>query len=585
MILWRSSACDVTECDPACLLFPSPKPLPTSTMPRAPRKSSLGTRRGPPREHIPFRADDLARGKKTGIAVQYVDRNSDEFEPFDELMKQADNRTPPRIKSKKRRVSVITPVRQEVDEYGEMSMDIAESNQGSPLAYSYLANANPSYLLGSARRPSMPRPIPQSSTIDYDEIPSPRRRPSAPSTRMSVANGAGPSYISKPYSSLGRDRELETPDLQDDHQPPELDAVDDVHPLMDEAEGDVAEVEEELAAIPKKANKGKHRATPENDTHPELYEMNGVEDDIMRGLAEVENEGQDEGDDPQSSKGKSTRGQEQKSKKPRGRSAKRVLPASELELTPEGVRRGRRHRFKPLEWWRQEKVVYGRGESGLTLVPQIKEIVRIPKEPPKPLGTAGKRWRKGSSRAKSRTRDIQTPMPPINPEEGWDDDTTPEGIVFDYVSREFVRRRLAHTANMFEPRPVGNSNWLFHKIFGEDDFIAAGLILIPPQGRKPSKAAKDNAYIFYVIEGAVSVVIHETPYLVASGGMFLIPRGNTYYIENVCERDVKLFFTQARRLPIEHTAHSVPPVSHRRKLSEVDGSMASASPSRAKSRH
>lgn len=346
---------------------------------------------------------------------------------------------------------------------------------------------------------------------------------------MSVANGAGPSYISKPYSSLGRDRELETPDLQDDHQPPELDAVDDVHPLMDEAEGDVAEVEEELAAIPKKANKGKHRATPENDTHPELYEMNGVEDDIMRGLAEVENEGQDEGDDPQSSKGKSTRGQEQKSKKPRGRSAKRVLPASErtcanqlsladrcifssVELTPEGVRRGRRHRFKPLEWWRQEKVVYGRGESGLTLVPQIKEIVRIPKEPPKPLGTAGKRWRKGSSRAKSRTRDVQTPMPPINPEEGWDDDTTPEGIVFDYVSREFVRRRqssfdqrinsdlcsmigLAHTANMFEPRPVGNSNWLFHKIFGEDDFIAAGLILIPPQGRKPSKAAKDNAYV------------------------------------------------------------------------------------------
>ncbi|KAG9318736.1 hypothetical protein JVU11DRAFT_835 [Chiua virens] len=35
------------------------------------RKSSFGARRGPPRQHIPFRADDLARGKKTGLAVAY----------------------------------------------------------------------------------------------------------------------------------------------------------------------------------------------------------------------------------------------------------------------------------------------------------------------------------------------------------------------------------------------------------------------------------------------------------------------------------------------------------------------------------
>lgn len=96
-------------------------------MPREPRKSSLGTRRGPPRQHIPFRADDLARGKKTGIAVQYVDRNSDEFEPFAEVIKQADNRTPPRLKAKKKRASFATPVRQEIDEDGEMSMDLAES--------------------------------------------------------------------------------------------------------------------------------------------------------------------------------------------------------------------------------------------------------------------------------------------------------------------------------------------------------------------------------------------------------------------------------------------------------------------------
>src|SRR5882762_4046435 len=63
-----------------------------------------------------------------------------------------------------------------------------------------------------------------------------------------------------------------------------------------------------------------------------------------------------------------------------------------------GLRRGKRTRYAPLEWWRCEKIVYGRRESGVSFVPTIKAIVRIPKEPPKPLGVhARKRWRKAKS--------------------------------------------------------------------------------------------------------------------------------------------------------------------------------------------
>lgn len=94
------------------------------------RKSSIGSRRGPPKKHIPFRADDLGLGKKTGIAVQYVGRDSDEFEPFDEVIKQADDRTPPRVKSRKKKAPAVTTPVPEVDEYdedGEMSMELAES--------------------------------------------------------------------------------------------------------------------------------------------------------------------------------------------------------------------------------------------------------------------------------------------------------------------------------------------------------------------------------------------------------------------------------------------------------------------------
>jgi centromere protein C len=44
---------------------------------------------------------------------------------------------------------------------------------------------------------------------------------------------------------------------------------------------------------------------------------------------------------------------------------------------PPGIRRSLRHRYRPLEWWRQERVVYGRPESGISFVPHIKEIIRV----------------------------------------------------------------------------------------------------------------------------------------------------------------------------------------------------------------
>src|SRR5258706_6955803 len=71
--------------------------------------------------------------------------------------------------------------------------------------------------------------------------------------------------------------------------------------------------------------------------------------------------------------------------------------------------------------------------------------------------------------------------------------------------------------------------------------------------------------VFYVIEGAVNFKIHETSMILATGGMFMVPRGeydffpgfvftdlcdpgNNYFIENICNRDARLFFTQARKL-------------------------------------
>lgn len=106
----------------------------------------------------------------------------------------------------------------------------------------------------------------------------------------------------------------------------------------------------------------------------------------------------------------------------------------------DGRRRGQRLRYKPLDWWRLEKVVYGRRETGTSYVPTIKEIRRIPKEEPPPLG--GKHRRKRPPRSQSKTAEVDAlDALAFNPEDGWDEETQPEGPVLDFFGKEEIVKR------------------------------------------------------------------------------------------------------------------------------------------------
>lgn len=308
------------------------------------RKSSLGTRRGPPRQHIPFRADDLARGKKTGMAVAYVDRNSDEFEPFEQVIKQADNRSPPRIKSRKKRMSLAPPV-EEVDEDGEMSMDLAESKQqqtsasvpthvrylagiqGSPLAY--FTNANPVYAPDSSRRPIISRSLTRASEMDYDQIPSPK---SYLSVRPQATNNRGPSALSKSFvprePTPDPDAEYADPGAVDDFELPQPDDDPPISPTPEASPDDAGEDEEaaEVEQAIVRVDKGKRRADPMEEDHPSNPDVNGLEDDIAQGLEEVENMQDDEENIPPT-------------KKPRKEPSKPRKPHTEKRVTKTPVER------------------------------------------------------------------------------------------------------------------------------------------------------------------------------------------------------------------------------------------------------
>ncbi|KAG6887569.1 hypothetical protein C0992_011767 [Termitomyces sp. T32_za158] len=545
-------------------------------MPTTPtRKSSIGTaRRGPQKAHIPYRGDNPEVGKKTGIAVRHVERKSDGFEPFDELIEQADKRTPPQLNVAKKRKQSIAAPGVDSDGYGEMSMDIE-----SP------ANRN-----GSSSRA-----VARTSDIDFDHIPSPRssrKSAGSRSSRLSI------SYVAPADRSDGNDNVPDygyggdyddQPDSSGEQDAPQGASFREMDEDDDDDEQDPPDEEPEETPPPYNHDKGKGRAALSDV--PEEHESD-IEDEIAQSLEDIRQTYSDDEEpppaeelEPSPPRAKKIKIAEKSSETTRQRNGR---TKKENRIYREGVRKSAREHYKPLEWWRGEKLVYGRPQgsgNGHVLVPPIKEIIRIPKETPEPLGK-----RKRTTRGRSKTADDlhYKVIPVYNPENGWDDKTQDFSIILDYHTREEVERRVACVAKDVPKKMIENNDWKFMKAFGDDDFIAAGILEIPPRKKKPTKQTKDNTYvryfhdsvsslnpvtqIFYIIEGAANVRIHNSNFMLATGAMFIVPRGmprptipslslipvsigNSYYIENVCERSVKLFFTQARKL-----IEDIPPI-------------------------
>ena len=302
-----------------------------------------------------------------------------------------------------------------------------------------LANARPAVSPAKSNRSSF-RPVARTSDIDFDKIPSPR--PNSSSRKSTARNSvAGPSSPSKYTRSFQLEPNSGSPD-QDDGMGP--DPFDDYAPQENRSPGKVSPRKTSFRGIEQE----------EDD------DMGGQEEEEpLQDLEPILEQEEDDDNAAQEEKGKKKRKprqdlaprleQEEDDNKGVQEEKKKKKRKPLQELSPRlGVRRSKREHYKPLEYWRGEKLVYGRtSRSGPILVPQIKEIIRIPKEESVPLGIAGKRKR-GSTRARSRskaTEPVEGVIPPalpvVDPEEGWDDDTEAKCTVIHFTSREEVERR------------------------------------------------------------------------------------------------------------------------------------------------
>ncbi|SPO20863.1 related to inner kinetochore protein MIF2 [Ustilago trichophora] len=261
-----------------------------------------------------------------------------------------------------------------------------------------------------------------------------------------------------------------------------------------------------------------------------------------------------------------------------------------------GVRRSTRQRFAPLEYWRGERIRYGRPSlpTGTTVddlrrrpgedefeddpsmmlmrkrvpVLDIKEVIRVPRAPGEGTFAGTTRPRTATSRRKiDRKSEDQTPRPPsrtpdpegpwevqldptadtVHPEDGWDVKTAELGLVIDDEDQTEVLTSIVRTRSSLQPLVAANQQFRFEKLFNCGGLMATGILQLPPGTRKPTKPSKDNSFVFCVLQGALRATVHRKSFIVGPEGVFQVPSGNTYSLENICERDVKLFFAQCRK--------------------------------------
>ncbi|SJX60327.1 related to inner kinetochore protein MIF2 [Sporisorium reilianum f. sp. reilianum] len=277
----------------------------------------------------------------------------------------------------------------------------------------------------------------------------------------------------------------------------------------------------------------------------------------------------------------------------------RSQPREATVFDENGVRRSTRQRFAPLEYWRGERIRYGRPSlpSGTTVedlrrshrpgedefeddpsmmlmrkrvpVLDVKEVIRVPRAPGE--GTfAGTRRARTTNRRKidrkseERTPRLtsQTPDPfdddagwiqldptadTVHVEDGWDDRTVEAGIVIDDDEGREVETSVVRTKASLRPMAAANQEFRFEKLFNCGGLMATGVLELPPGSRKPTKPSKDNSFVFCVLQGALRATVHRKTFVVGPQGIFHVPAGNTYSLENICQRDVHLFFAQCRK--------------------------------------
>ncbi|KAI1461159.1 Mif2/CENP-C like-domain-containing protein [Annulohypoxylon moriforme] len=220
--------------------------------------------------------------------------------------------------------------------------------------------------------------------------------------------------------------------------------------------------------------------------------------------------------------------------------------------------RSGRHSYKPVEYWKGERVIYDDEEVNNVfedkkqrfVIPTVTGVIRKTEDYTEPKKRRPGRPTKGGAR-KGR--------PPTIEEEGverddWEYDpgrVTGECIFWrpdqenqpDDGELEVAEEELAISEAAIQLKDIKDATFRFAKTLTMP-FFGSGIVDMPPGAEKRTKNSRKMQMVFFVHSGSVEVTVAQTEFRIGKGGMWFVPRGNHYSILNDSPIPARIFFAQ-----------------------------------------
>ncbi|KAI1127972.1 Mif2/CENP-C like-domain-containing protein [Nemania abortiva] len=236
------------------------------------------------------------------------------------------------------------------------------------------------------------------------------------------------------------------------------------------------------------------------------------------------------------------------------------------ETTAMKTTRSGRASFKPLEFWRGEHVEYDddqenifEGAGGRRFkMPAVKGVVRTEESydsAPRRRGrppTGRKPGRRISAVEEEELERDDWEYEPgrvIGEVVSWrpEHEFEPPG---DEDEVEIVPDELAISEHAIQLKDIKDATFKFAKTLTLP-FFGSGIVDLPPGAEKRTKNSRMRHLVFFVHTGNIRVTIAQTEFGIAKGGMFFVPRGNDYRIQNETDRPARIFFAQGCEMYVQ----------------------------------
>ncbi|XP_076441469.1 uncharacterized protein LOC143280632 isoform X2 [Babylonia areolata] len=213
-----------------------------------------------------------------------------------------------------------------------------------------------------------------------------------------------------------------------------------------------------------------------------------------------------------------------------------------------GLRRSQRTRVKPLEWYKNERIIYDRRDSGPVIMgvePSREHIYmeqenqRRRKRRQKYLVSKKQQTNKGRLRKRLSTHlpvpdnmdvTVSTDIPVIHP------DTQQEVLLscFNPAAGASVIGPSGDSPKPDDPFSL--------TLLTQQNLFTTGVLTLAPASEKPLQRTMSTAVLYFITYGKILVTINRATTILETGDHFFVPRGTVYSLRNLRKEEAVISF-------------------------------------------